>query len=330
MPEDAILDFLRARSPGRIALVTHMRPDGDALGSSLGLARVLTDAGFAARVVNAGVVPSNLTFLCDTDLLLADASPEWWRAFDCLGVLDCGESDRLEAINRGALALPAFNIDHHATSAGVGDAVWNAPDLSSVGEMAVRLARRAGWRISPDAAQALWTAIVTDTGRFCFENATAAALDAARACVEAGARPHAAAEKLYQSVTPADRKLEAVVLARMELYEGGKLAAAWLTGQDFAEAGIGVEGAQDKINILRDTAGVEAAVFLYQVKDGDGVKASLRTASPHNALDVTGLFGGGGHRRAAGCTLAMPMEQAREMVIGAARRAFFPSGGSAR
>ena len=218
MPHSVILDFFRRHSPRRVALTAHMRPDGDAIGSCLGLARGLRAAGIEAKVVNPDPLPHNLSFLDDKELIVAGESPEWWREYDCFGVLDCGEAERLEEINRGALALPTFNIDHHASSVGVGEAVWNEPEASSVGEMVVRLCQGAGWPLTAAGAQALWAAIVTDTGRFCFENTSVAALTAARDCVAAGASPSAAAKWLYQSVTPSERKLEALVLSRMELF----------------------------------------------------------------------------------------------------------------
>lgn len=319
-----VLDFLNRHEGKRVALLLHQRPDGDALGSGLGLADALERRGWHARVVNPGPLPGYLEFLGGEGLIATHPEAEWHREYDCLGILDCGEEGRLDEASRGAVGrLPTFTIDHHASSEGVGEAVWVEPEASSTGEMVVRLCREAGWEVSAFAAQALWTALVTDTGRFSYENTSVAALEAAAFCVGRGASPSAAAVHLYQSVGVGERKLEAAVLARMELLAGGRLATSWLGREDFIRAGSGVEGSQNLINLLRDTTGVEAAVFLYEAPGGDGVKASFRTRAPLDCLDVVRQFGGGGHQRAAGCALRMSMDEARGTIVDAAIRAYF-------
>lgn len=327
MPSGEILDFLSQHKGGRVALVTHQRPDGDAIGSALGMAELLHMQGYAAKVVTPLPLPSFLHFLTKDSLLASPAVPEWWRDYDCLGVLDCGEAGRLDTENQPApLHLPTFTIDHHASSDGLGSARWIEPTASATGEMVVRLAALAGWPLTPFVAQALWTAIVTDTGRFSYENTTITALEAAVECVKAGAEPATVATELYQSVTVPERRLQTVVLERMELLEDGRMATSWLLREDFREAGVGSNGAQDLVNILRDTAGVQVAVFFYEPPDSTKpheVKASFRTRSPYDALHVVSRFGGGGHQRAAGCSLFLPMAEAKELVTKSACETFF-------
>lgn len=331
MPEATILQFLEGHPKSHIALAVHMRPDGDAIGSAIGLAEMLRLAGHTATLVNPRPIPTNLTFLLEGETVLFSDDANWWNDFDCLGALDCGEIGRLDEVNRGAAAaLPAFNIDHHVTSGGIGQAVWIDPKASATGEMIVRLCQEAGWKLTPRAAQALWTAIVTDTGRFSFENTSPEALIAARECLLAGASPALTTQKIYQSVSVPERKLQTVVLERMELLHEGRLGLSWLRWQDFLDAGIGVEGAQDQINLVRDTEGVEVAIFLYEpAPDKPGatpsVKISMRTQSPHSALDLVTLYGGGGHMRAAGGSLAAPLEEVRERVLKTATEKYFTS-----
>lgn len=331
MSLEKVKAFLEKFKGAKIALVAHARPDGDALGSMIGLADALTGRGHEVRIVNPLALPSYLGFLVDASTpgrIVWHESADWWRNYDVLGILDCGEETRLDAANRAAVGhIPAFTVDHHETSGGVGEAVWIEPSASSTGELVVRLCREAGWRLSPEGAQGLWTAIVTDTGRFSFENTTADALEAARDCVLAGADPVTAATHVYQSITFPERRLQRVVLERMRLLENGRLAVSWLDGNDFREAGVGAEGSDTVIDLLRNTAGVEAAVFLYEPTGqtgGNFVKASLRTRSPHDALAVVCQFGGGGHKRAAGCTIEDTIARAREKVTAAAAAAFFP------
>lgn len=322
MPLENIIEFLELHRQSRIALVGHQRPDGDAVGSCLGLARSLRSNGFNAELVNVAPIPSNLSFLA-SDIIVRHEAPDWHKNYDCLGVLDCGEEKRVDEINREALkALPTFNIDHHVSNDGVGQAIWIDPNASSTGEMVVRLCRRAGWPLPRDAAQALWTAIVTDTGRFSFENTSVDAMYAATECLAAGASPQEVAAHVYQSITLEERRLQSLVLSRMTFYEDGKLAVSWLRHQDFIDARIGVKDVQDLINLLRDTSGVVVALFLYELEAD--VRVSMRTASPYDAIEVVKQFGGGGHIRAAGCTLPAPVEEAMAAAISAVKKAYFP------
>lgn len=332
MPLADVRDFIASRLNKRFALVTHMRPDGDAIGSAVGLAHSLALMGCSAKIINPLPLPADLQFVAPAELIACHDNPEWWRNYDCLGVLDCGDSDRVSVANRTALGnLPTFTIDHHATSTGLGEAIWIEPHTSSTGEMVVRLLKESNWPLEQPGAMGLWTAIVTDTGRFCFENTSPSALAAARDCLLAGADPALAAANLYQSVSVPERRLELIILERMQLLENGRLALSWLRRDDFAKAESGVEGAQNLINILRDTAGVEVAVFFYEpptdTNPAAPVKVSLRTRSPHNALDIATRFSGGGHQRAAGCSLPGPMEAARATIVAEAKRLFFGEAG---
>lgn len=327
MPLHDSLDFLRRFQSKRIAIAAHQRPDGDAAGSALGLADLLCVLGGKARFVTPSPLPYYLLHLQRDDLIAYASTEDWWRDYDCLCIVDCGEIGRLdEIIQPAANHLPTCTIDHHASSAGVGEARWLAPSASSVGEMCVQLATAADWPLTPFAAQAFWTAIVTDTGRFSFENATADALEAASLCVRAGASPSGVAEWLYQSVSIAERKLQTFVLERMELSENGRLATSWLSRDDFTKAACGTEETQNLINLLRDTKGVEVAVFFYEPpisRHPHEVKVSFRTKAPFDALKVTTLFQGGGHQRAAGCSLYIPLLEARKNVLEVTRREYF-------
>lgn len=329
MPLQTIIDFLNANQGKPTALVCHQRPDGDALGSAIALADVLTRRGTPTHVVNPGKIPQYLQFLCtDNNLIAIHPEPDWHRHYACLGILDCGETSRLPPENRTATEqLPTFNIDHHVTSDGVGSALWIQPDASSTGEMVAKLCQTAGWEISPLAATALWTAIVTDTGRFCYENTSVPSLEAALFCMRHGADPARAAEQIYQSVTWTERQLQRTVLDKMELHHDGMTAMACLTREEFRRANSGVEGAQNLVNLLRDTAGVNVAAFLYEPPEpGDPelpIKVSFRTRTPYSALDIVRQYGGGGHERAAGCSLPGPMESARETILKAIDAAWF-------
>lgn len=324
-----IIDFLEKHPQARIAVIGHNRPDGDALGSCMALAEILNHTGRRAAAVNLRPIPDRLRFIVHSDISLERDAKDWWREFDVVGILDCGEIDRLDEINREAAAnLPTFNIDHHISSRGIGDVVWNNPTASSTGEMLVHLALTAGWIIPTRAAQALWTAILTDTGRFSYENTSPDALEAARQCLLAGADPNETATNVYHSTAAAERFLQGRVLSRLELRESGRLALSWLCLQDFAEAGPGSDTTQDLVNLLRDTAGVDVSIMLKEstAKAANGeqlFKASIRTVCPHDATKIAERFGGGGHIRAAGCALPGPLEEAKKALFDAAAECCF-------
>ncbi|MDR1612017.1 MAG: bifunctional oligoribonuclease/PAP phosphatase NrnA [Planctomycetota bacterium] len=325
-----IVDFIMPLRGKRLAAVTHSRPDGDAAGSVWGLCGILRAIGVGADAVNLAPIPESLRFLRIPELDRIHPEPDWPDQYDALAVLDCGEWPRLDPVNQVAAdKLPAMTIDHHATSAGVGGAIWIDPAASSAGEMVVRLARVAGWTIPRGAAQALWAAIVTDTGRFSYENTSVAALEAAKECVRRGADPATAAAQLYQSIGRGELVLRRRVMERIEFLRDGRLATSWLSRDDFREAGIDAGVAQGLGDILRSVEGVEAALFLYEMTGAAGeaparVKVSVRTRTPHDATALTARFGGGGHLRAAGCALDPPLDAARKKAVAAATELWFP------
>ena len=323
-----VIDFFRANRGSRFALTAHMRPDGDAIGSAVGLAAILRRAGFSAEPVNFFPIPERFVFLVEGWPSSGRVAPGWADGFDCLVMLDCGEWSRLDQTAREAEGrLKVACIDHHASSQGAGEAVWLEPDASSTGELVARLALAAGWEMPPDAAQALWAAIITDTGCFCYENTGVATLDAARECLIRGANPALASRRLHQS-TWGERLLQARVLDRLQFFEAGRLAVTWLSERDFHDAGAGAEGVQDLVNLVRDTAGVDVAIFLYEMPKPTpdspfSTKVSIRTVAPYDAIELAGRHNGGGHHRAAGCAVPLSLDDAKALITADAQDAYF-------
>ncbi|MDR1535158.1 MAG: DHH family phosphoesterase [Planctomycetota bacterium] len=323
-----ILSLLRSPGLSRVALSGHERPDGDSLGACLGLIEIFHSLGRPARLVNPGPIPEKYRFLLRPGCLAEHGEPGWWREYDLFGALDC-EAGRLPEANREAAnRLPVFNIDHHVSNPGFGRAFWVEPAASSTSEMLVRLIGAAGWELTREAAQALWTGIVTDTGRFSQENATAGALEAARICLLAGADPVLSEVKVNQSASLGERRLQGRALERLRLLAGGRLAASWVEPADFRAAGLPGDVSYDLINCLGGIAGVEAWVlFTDPGPAAPGIKVSLRTLAPHDAVRLVRRFGGGGHRRAAGCQILDGLAAARDRFIAAALEEFFPPDG---
>jgi len=321
---DAI-DAIRAAE--RIAITTHIRPDGDAIGSTLGLRRILSAASKAAAIVAMDPVPHRYAFLMHDDTIIpaGRTTPE---AYDLLVVLDTGAPDRVPAAIRDWMPhIRTLNIDHHPTNTGFADINHVNPTASSVGEIICELANRAGYAIAAEAAEALWVALITDTGRFSYSNTRPATLQAAAALLQAGVPTDRINHQIYNTATTAQIRLQGRAIEHLELHEDGRLALISLSREDFADFGCTGEDAEEIVDIARRVIGAAVAVFLYELhgEKPRETKASFRTNEPYDAARLCQTLGGGGHARAAGCTLPVPLAQAREQILAVIHNAWFPT-----
>lgn len=313
------------RTAGRIAITTHIRPDGDALGSTLGLRRILSATGRQAAIVAMDTPPVRYRFMLREDVIIpaSDTSPD---AYDLLIALDTGAPDRVSPTIRDWLPrLSTLNIDHHPTNTGFAGINHVNPVASSTGEMICELADHAGFEISPEAAEALWVALITDTGRFAYSNTRPATLQAAAALLRTGIPTSLIDDRIYNTTTAAQIRLQGRAIQHLELHEDGRCALVSLSREDFVETGCTGEDAEEIVNVPRRVMGADVAVFLYELQ-GDApreTKASFRTAEPFDAARLCRELGGGGHARAAGCTLPMPLSQAREHILAVIHNAWF-------
>jgi len=196
------------RAAGRIAITTHIRPDGDALGSTLGLRRILSAAGRQASIVAMDPPPLRYRFMMREDVIIP-ASETSSDAYDLLIVLDTGSTDRIPASIRDWIPrLRTLNIDHHPTNTRFADVNHVDPVASSVGEMICELAERAGFAIAADAAEALWVALITDTGRFAYSNTRPATLQAAATLLRTGIPTSQIDDRIYNTTNAAQIRLQ--------------------------------------------------------------------------------------------------------------------------
>jgi phosphoesterase RecJ-like protein len=296
----AIADALREHD--RFLVVTHENPDGDALGSLLALTIALRSLGKdVVMYLAAGApLPHEYGFMPLGDLVReapADAGERVLVAVDCASEHRIGDP---EAIERAPLSL---DIDHHHDNTRFGDVNLVVSDASSTGEVLRDVFAELGIALTPELAEPLYIALVTDTGRFQYSNTTPKALRLAAELVEAGADIHAVFKQVYESVEFAKLKLLARVLERAEVLEGGRIVVSHLLRTDFADVGASEPYSEGLIDYLREVEGAELAVFVReQMGSGaHGHKGSLRASI--DELDVSVIarrFGGGGHRQAAG------------------------------
>jgi len=304
------IDFLRGHRS--FIITAHKNPEGDAIGSCLGLARILNDLGAEAHVVILDKVPPNTLFLPGADRILSrlDALPRVEAAI----YLDCGDRDRPGAEFADYVeGMPVLNIDHHGTNTRYGDTNWVDPEASSTGEMIVLLAQDLKIALDRESAQCLFTAISTDTGSFQFSNATARALRTAAATVEAGARPELSSEEYYHSRPVSHLKLMSLALQTLEFIEDDRIGEITVHSDMFRSTGTGTDALEGLVNIITDARTAEVAV-LYRQTDMDEWKVSMRSKGNVDVSMVARSFGGGGHRNAAGCSISGNLEEVKTKV----------------
>ena len=289
-----------ARPGERFVVTAHHNPDGDAIGSLLGLGRALRAAGQDVVLAHPDPdpVPSDLAFLVGPgETILPEPPPD--LAERVLVAVDCASELRLWQTPAHEGARLVVNIDHHQDNTRFGDLNLVEPLASSTAEVVVGVLERAGWPLSPAVAEPLYVGLVTDTGRFGYSNTRPRAHRVAAALIEAGADPAAIARRLYEEL-PLDRLLlTGRALERARPMAGGRMLAAVLTQEDFDAAGG--DDTEGIVEVMRGVRGVEAAALVREAGPPGSYRVSLRAADPDVDVSVIAREqGGGGHRAAAG------------------------------
>lgn len=301
----------RLRRAERFLLVTHEDPDGDALGSLVGLHGVLRGLGKDALMFVAGddlPLPQEYAWMD-----LGDAVHEPPADLDERTVvfLDCGNIDRIQAPGVSRDASQVLNLDHHHDNTHFGDVDLVVPGASCTAEIVWDLMHELGVRASQAVAEALYVGLVTDTGRFMYENTGPRAHLMAADLIEAGVRTDVIYRRLYEGMPFAKVELLARALAGVTRHDGGRLTMTVLRRDDFEAAGADDSLSEGVIDHLRSVAGTKVAAVVRELPGEDGrKKISLR--STDGEVDVSAIArdaGGGGHRQAAGVTTTMGQEE---------------------
>ena len=290
------------RSAETIGTLGHVSPDGDALGSALALALAARRAGKAAFTSfgEPFVVPDNLGFLASETLVRPAEFP---TSADVVVAFDTASSDRLGSLEPAARGARTFVVaDHHVSNDGFGDISIIDPEAAASGELAHRLIRAAGWEVDLDVATCIYTALVADTGRFQYSSTTPETLRLAADLVAIGVRPELVGQRLYEEVPFGYLGLSSLVLGRAELDPARSLVWSVVRIADLAATGMVYEAADGLIDDLRIAREADVALLLKEV-DG-GYKGSLRSRGRVDVGAVAVALGGGGHRNAAGFTVA--------------------------
>lgn len=292
---------LLARSM-RLVIGGHPIMDGDALGCTLALASTLRAAGREVLTVTQDLQAGKYTFLEGADQLVPLGSlPPVLAGYDACVVVDCGAESRARALlQRLAPGTPVINLDHHVDNPGFGDAVVVMPKASSSGEVVFHTLRRAGLALTKGAAEALFCAIVTDTGRFMFNNSTPDSYRIVAELVEQhGLQVGELTKRIYRNKTVDRLKLEAMVGQTLHTRMDGKVAVARVTLEMLNQTGATDAEANELVTIPGALAGVMISLLFRELGPQE-LKVSFRSEGQMPVNDVAAKFRGGGHLRAAG------------------------------
>jgi len=292
----------------RFLVTSHARPDGDAIGSTLALAHILRKMGKSAEIVLGDPVPLLYHPLPGSETIVHSSQVN--GDYDAVIILECDSVQRTRL--RGLENLFLINIDHHASSRPFANINWIDPSAVATAELIFRLAQAAQVKITPEIATCLYTAVLTDTGAFCYAPTNACTFELAKFLVEHGADPGKIAQSVYFSSPMSKMCLLGAALSRLER-DG---ASTWMsvTRHDMERFGALDEDCEGLVNYALGIAGVEVAIFFREVAH-ERIRVSIRSKGAVNVAEIAQKFGGGGHECAGGFSTEGPVKEAARRVL---------------
>lgn len=304
-----------------ILVASHVDPDGDSIGTQLACAEFLDSLGKKVITPRDGGIPERYRFLPGIERVLPVDAITSTETADAAIVLECPTLDRLGSVRQLLPeGIPIANIDHHLGNTWHGSVDWVDIRASSVGEMLYEYFDHAGAAITPTMAQQLYTAIMTDTGRFRFESTTRRTLEIAGRLIELGANPRELCDQIYFQMSSATLKLIGKVLGGIEFFHDGKSCLLTLTLDMIREAGALPADAEGIVDYTLFSRDVIAGALLKETNNGT-TRVSLRSRNSVDIKSLAARYGGGGHLNASGCTVPAELGPAKEMVIELLREA---------
>lgn len=322
-PYQQIIDALtRAR---RVLVTTHVRPDGDAIGTATAMVLAMRHKGIESQVLLLSHLPRKYAFLFhDNHIVHHDVEKGWpdpypHDGFDCLLVVDTGTWSQLPGLREriAGWRAPRLVLDHHLTQEDWADVKLVIPTAAAAGEIAAELLDRWNVPLAGPIAYALFVAIASDTGWFQFSNTRPHTLRLAATLMEAGVNTDAIYQHLYQNERAERVALQTRALQSMTLSADGRLAVLSLSADDFEETNAHVPDTENLINFPLQIRSVEAVMLVVEPPEGGPVRISLRSKGTIDMARFAERFGGGGHSRAAGLKMETTFQHARETVASA-------------
>ena len=290
-----VADEIRKRQ--RFVLASHVRPDGDAIGSQLAMAYALRHLGKQVRIVNRDPAPPPLAvFPGVAEIEIAERTDD---PGDAVIVMECGDLKRTGV--SGLEGGYVINIDHHLGNTMYGALNWFDVSAAACGELVFDLVRELGVPLSREIATHIYVAILTDTGSFHYSSISPKTFDICRQCVEAGVDPPAVARSIFDSNSLGRLKLFGAVLSRMELDDSGRLATIVIDDNLMESCGSTSEDSEGLINMPLTVKEIQAVVS-FKEHAPDDWRVSMRSKGEIDINAVAKAFGGGGHKNASGCS----------------------------
>ena len=303
-----VVELIESKS--RFAITSHIRPDGDSLGSSLGLCWLLRALDKEAEVIMRDPVPHAYRKLPGTENVRV--TPTVDRPFDAVFVIECSDITRPGLIDLEKQFV--VNIDHHSTTALFGTINWIDSTASAVGEMIYNLCKATGVRVTKEIAECVYTALITDTGSFHYSNTSERTFKVASELVRAGVKPAKISQAVFSSYPWSKIELLSEVLSTARRDESGRVAWMRQTLAMQERAGAADEDGDGFVNYPLTVGEVEAVALLKECAPGV-YRTSLRSKGDVNVARIAEKFGGGGHRNAAGCTLRGEWDEAEGIIV---------------
>lgn len=310
MDREIIVSSLKTRDC--FSIITHVSPDGDAIGSSLALYNALKQLGKTSRVFIDDKLPQKYSYLPGFESI---SSKDAETGYGNVVVLDCGDIDRCGSFKKVVENADfCINLDHHITNKGYGLLNLILPDASSVGEILYDIICDMGLIVNEDIAQCLYTSIASDTGGFRYSNTNPHTHFIAGELIKTGIDFSYISSRLFDEKSITQTKLLAAVLGTLEMHFEGRVALLYLSREMMDKCRATDDDAEDFVNYARDIDTAEVGIMVKQKGDGS-CRVSLRSKSKVDVSKVAEAFSGGGHVRAAGCTINAPLNEAIDMLL---------------
>lgn len=308
MTLDNILEQIKKAKS--IVLLTHENPDGDAVGSSLAMYEALKQLGKENVDLIIPEYPRTYRFLPSVDVV----KKEGQEAYDLAIALDCATIKMLNGwSNYFENAKTKIVIDHHGTNTMYGDLNYVNPDAPACTQILLTIFEYFGVEITNEIGKCILTGIITDTGGFQYQATRPETFEFAARLLKSGVNVSEIYKKAMNTKTRANFELRKRAIDRMEFLENGKVSFTYITKQDIEEINATSDDHEGIVDEGRCIEGVEVSIFLRETEKG--YKVSLRSNEYVNVSDICLIFGGGGHIHAAGCTVTMSIEQAKEKIV---------------
>jgi bifunctional oligoribonuclease and PAP phosphatase NrnA len=300
----------------RIALLAHEHPDGDCLGSALGFAHILRQLGKTCVAACADPVPHSFQFLPGSEQLQTSLGDE---NFDLVIALDAGELSRYGALYEHHKPFldqaTILNMDHHISSNGCGKVNIIDPTCAATAELLVLFQQQTKLPLTQEAAICLLTGLITDTSSFQYPSTTARTMEAGAELLRAGAVAETIVKPIFRSRPFSHSRLMAAVINNAQTSANGRLIWSYVTEQTVEQAGASGDEDDNFSGMLRDIEGVQIAAFFKNYHNEPQTRVSLRSSEPYNVAEICMTLGGGGHPRAAGATIPLPLAAAIPFVL---------------